>query len=126
MNPPAEFERAAFVLAVANVERSLRYYVDVLGFSPLDIDAPGWRFVTRGPVRIDMGECPDDMPAGSLGSHSYFARIFVDDVDAYHAEIAPRGADFQFGPKDQPWGLRELAVRTIDGHRIMFCHALKP
>lgn len=117
----AGFGQACYVLAVHDVERSLRHYVDVLGFSELRIDAPGWRFVERGPVRIDMGECADALAPSRLGDHSYFARIFVDDLDAYHREIAPRGADIMSGPADRPWGLREMAVRTVDGHRIMFC-----
>ena len=28
------------------------------------------------------------------------------------------------GPADKPWGLREMAVRTPDGHRIMFCQPM--
>jgi catechol 2,3-dioxygenase-like lactoylglutathione lyase family enzyme len=117
----AQFSRSCFVLAVHDVERSARHYVDVLGFSSVSIDAPGWRFVERGPVRFDMGECPSVPSATEIGDHSYLARIFVDDVDAYHREISPRGATILSGPADKPWGLREMAVRTIDGHRIMFC-----
>lgn len=100
---PAQFGQICFVLAVHDIEISARHYVEVLGFSPLDIDAPGWRFVQRGPVRIDLGECRDALAPSDLGDHSYFARIFVDDIDAYHAEIAPRGAHVLSRPADQPW-----------------------
>lgn len=118
---PAEFGQCCYVLAVHDVAASQRHYVDVLAFEPLDIDAPGWRFVQRGPARFDLGECPDMPEASTLGDHSWIARIFVDGLDAYHAEIAPRGANILSGPADKPWGLREMAVRTPDGHRLMFC-----
>jgi len=123
---PSRFIQSCHVLAVPDVEASQRHYVEALGFEPLDIDAPGWRFVQRGPARFDLGECPDALPPAELGDHSYVARIFMDDLDAYHAEIAPRGANITSGPHDQLWGLREMGVRTIDGHRITFCQVIEP
>ncbi|CAN5224640.1 hypothetical protein BH10PSE2_BH10PSE2_30310 [soil metagenome] len=119
-----QFTQACYVLAVHDVEASQQHYVDSLAFEPLDIDAPGWRFVSRGPVRIDMGECTGAIPPGDLGDHNWFARIFVDDLDAYALEISGRGADVIAYPADKPWGLREMVVRTPDGHRLMFCQAL--
>jgi uncharacterized glyoxalase superfamily protein PhnB len=71
-----------------------------------------------------MGKCIGVPEASTLGDHSWIARIFVERLDDYHAEIAPRGAEILTGPADKPWGLREMAVRTPDGHRIMFCEAV--
>lgn len=119
------FEHAAYVLAVHDAERSARHYIDVLGFEPIPIDAPGWRFVERGAVRIDLGECPDQPPASSLGDHSWFARVFVEGIHDYHAELVRRGGDVISAPEQKPWGLIEMAVRTIDGHRIMFCEMVE-
>lgn len=116
--------QSCHVLAVPDVEASQRHYVEALGFELLDIDAPGWRFVQRGPARFDLGECPDALPVARLGDHSWVARIFMDDLDAYHAEIAPKGADILSPPEDKPWGLREMVVRTIDGHRLVFCQVI--
>ena len=120
----AEFSQCCYVLAVHDVETSRKHYVEALAFEPLEIDAPGWRFVQRGPARFDFGECPDMPQAGTLGDHSWIARIFVDGLDAYHREIADKGAEILNGPQDKPWGLREMAVRTIDGHRLMFCERI--
>lgn len=121
----ARFTQTCHVLAVPDVEASARHYVEVLGFEPLDIPAPGWRFVQRGPVRFDLGECIDATPARELGDHSWVARIFVEDIDAYHDEIAPRGALVTSRPTTKPWGLREMGVTTIDGHRLVFCETVQ-
>jgi len=43
----------------------------------------------------------------------------VDDVDALHAEIVARGAA-STSPKDTHYGMREIVVTTVDGHRIVF------
>jgi uncharacterized glyoxalase superfamily protein PhnB len=106
------------VLAVRDLKASTRYYMNVLGFSRDPIDAEGWSFLTRDNVRVMLGECPDEKPAGELGNHSYFAYWNVDDVDQFYQEIAARGALVASSPADKPWGLREFVLRTPDGHRI--------
>ncbi len=41
-------------------------------------------------------------------------------VDAYHQELVARGAEIASGPIDRPYGIRELAVRDINGMAIVF------
>ena len=106
------------VLAVRNLAVATDYYIEVLGFIRDPIDAEGWSFLSLGAFKLMLGECPDAMPASALGDHSYFAYAMVDDVDAYHAEIAARGALVLSTPEDKPWGLREFALGTPDGHRM--------
>ncbi|MGV8929126.1 MAG: VOC family protein [Brevundimonas sp.] len=120
----ARFVQTCHVLAVPDIKATAHYCVEALGFEELDIDAPGWRFVQRGPVRFDLGECPDALPARELGDHSWFARIFVEGIDTYHAEIAPRGALISAPPTTKPWGLREMVVKTPDGHGMVFCEVV--
>lgn len=106
------------VLAVRNLEASTRYYLDVLGFTRDPINADGWSFLSKDNFRIMLGECPDETPASELGDHSYFAYLLVDGVDDYYREVSARGAQVRSKPEDKPWGLREFALATPDGHRI--------
>jgi catechol 2,3-dioxygenase-like lactoylglutathione lyase family enzyme len=115
----------AFVLAVCDLERSAAYYRDVLGFSLSWEDMTGWRLAERGSVRLMLGECPDDKPAAEIGSHNWFGYLEDDDVDALRAELIARGAECS-EPRDQPYGMREIIVTTIDGHRIVFAQEPKP
>ena len=108
-----------FVLAVPDAVATARWWVDVMGFA-LAMEPDGWQFVRRDGSMIMLGTCPDAIPPADLGDHSYFAYFEVDDVDAYHAEIGPRGADIVAPPADKPWGMREMAVRSPDGHRMVF------
>lgn len=110
------------VLAVRNLAVSAGYFRDQLGFAR-DFTVPGWEFLSLGGFKVMLGECADAMPARDTGDHSYFAHVLVDDVDALAADLRARGADLLWGPKDQPWGLREVGVVTPDGHRIVFGHA---
>jgi uncharacterized glyoxalase superfamily protein PhnB len=67
----------------------------------------------------NAGHCPEAIPPAELGDHSYFAYFRVDDVDDYHANVTARGVEIVKTLRDEPWGMREFGIRTIDGHRIM-------
>ena len=106
-----------YVLAVRNVHDSATFYVDKLGFR-VSAEPPGWIFVSKDNCMIMLGECPDDMPPSQLGSHSYFAYLRVDDVNACYSQLQHNGVT-TLGPlTDQPWGMREFSITTPDGHRM--------
>ena len=119
-------ERTMYVLAVPDLARSGAFYRDALGFDVQDVGDPGWRMFSRDGCRILAGECPDAIPPAELGDHSYFAYLVVDDVDAYHNRVLSYGAPLIKALKDEPWGMREFGLRTVDGHRIMIGQDLSP
>jgi predicted enzyme related to lactoylglutathione lyase len=111
--------RHAYVLAVPDLDRSAAFYRDTLGFTVHEMGDSGWRMFVKDDCWIMAGACPDALPARELGDHSYFAYLTVDDVDAYHARAAGVGAEVIKPLRDEPWGMREFGLRTVDGHRIM-------
>jgi catechol 2,3-dioxygenase-like lactoylglutathione lyase family enzyme len=113
-----------YVLAVHDARESARFYVDALGFR-IVAEPPGWIFVVKDTCMVMLGECPDDLPPGELGGHSYFAYLCVDDADAYLAQLEARGVQPLRGIADTPWGTREFALRTPDGHRMMIGHVIE-
>lgn len=120
----AEIINFRCVLAVRDLERSTKYYVDVLGFRKDPIHAAGWSFLTRDCFRLMLGECADALPAAELGDHSYIAYWNVEGIDDLYKEIVARGAVVVSAPADKPWGLREFVLRTPDGHRIVCGQAI--
>lgn len=107
------------VLAVRDLQVSTHYYRDKLRMN-LDFGAPGWAFLSRDGFAIQLGECPDALRAGELGDHSCFAYVTVKDAQDLFSEFSAVGIEFMKRLADEPWGMREFGVRTIDGHRIMF------
>jgi hypothetical protein len=107
------------VLAVKDLAVSAGYFVDKLGFDR-DFTAPGWEFLSFGIFKVMLGECTDAMWARETGDHSYFAHVFVENVDEVFAEFKSNGAELTSAPLNKPWGLREFGVSTPDGHRIVF------
>ena len=108
-----------FVLAVPDAMATAQWWVDVMKFDALR-DLGGWVFVKRGTCMLILGSCPDAIPPHELGDHQYFGYIEFDDIDAYFAEIDQSRADIIKQPVTEEWDMREFAVRTPDGHRVMF------
>lgn len=107
------FESSVPVLNVKNVPASIAYYVDKLGFhkewdwgSP-----PTFACVFRDAVRIFLCE-------GAQGAPGMWISIFIHDVDALYADYKKSGAIIRQAPANFPWGLREMNVQDIDGHRL--------
>ncbi|MFT4172381.1 MAG: VOC family protein [Rhodocyclaceae bacterium] len=109
----------AHVLAVPDLARSARYFHEVLGFTTDWQDGDDWHTLHRGSARVMLGHCPDALLPAQLGDHAYFAYWHVDDVDALFAEFASRDAIILQAPANKPWGMREMAIATPDGHRMM-------
>lgn len=116
----------AHVLAVPDLERSVRYFRGVLGFHEEWADENNWSCLAHGAVRVMLGHCPDALPPAETGDHSYFGYFHTDDLDGAYGEIAPRGAIIPQPPTDKPWGMREMTVHTPDGHRMTFGQVLTP
>ena len=110
---PNRFDSAIPILNVRNVPASIDYYVEKLGFqkewdwgSP-----PDFACVLRDDVRIFL--CQD----GQGGPGSWIS-IFVHDVDALHDDYTSKGAIIRQAPTNFPWGVREMNVEDLDGHRL--------
>jgi uncharacterized glyoxalase superfamily protein PhnB len=102
-------------LAVGDVDAGIDHYRDVLGFEEL------WRYgeptahagIRFGTVEIHLSAKPPNPGGGWL----YFV---VSDVDALRDALRERGADIVHPPQDQPWGMREMAVRDLVGNGLTF------
>ena len=123
------FARA--VLHVSNVEASLRFYVDRLGFTvPWSFQQDGRVFVAQ----VDRQGCAlilcDQWPA-KVGKGLMFISLNVEPetheaavaaLDALRAELEARGAVV----KDGKWGYRLLVVDDLDGNQLFFNYPNEP
>jgi catechol 2,3-dioxygenase-like lactoylglutathione lyase family enzyme len=112
-------KESMFVIAVPNLEESARFYRHAPGFEIHEMGDPGWRMYVRDECRIMAGECPDAIAPENLGDHSYFAYLVVENADEYFEVMRSNDVEILKTITDEPWQMREFAIRTIDGHRIM-------
>lgn len=115
----SEILMSTFVLAVKDLAASKKFYMEKLGFSE-DFSVDGWAFLSRGACKLRLGDCPDAMPMAEARDHSWFAYLHVQNAADLYKEIVSNGVEIWHKLDDKPWGMREFAVVTPDGHRIVF------
>ncbi len=118
MERTSKITGSRYVLAVKDLKKSVDYYINELGFKTIWTDE-GWHALYREKFIVMLGECPEDRSAFETNNHSYFAYIDVENVDDLYKEYQSKNIDMR-GLSDKPWGQREFAITTIDGHRITF------
>jgi len=113
------------VLHVADVEASLRFYVDLLGFaSPWRYDEDGRAHIAQverqGCALILADTWPEKIGKGlifiSLNVEPDTPATAVAALDAIRAELEARGVPV----KEGSWGYRLLVVEDPDGNQLFF------
>ena len=118
-----------------DVERSRRFYTEVLGGEVV------FQGAGTGPVNVKLsnswivinagGGPTDDKPAVTLETPrdpdrvSSFLNIRVRDIEAVYAEWSARGAEFLTPPKQHQFETR-CYIRDPDGHLIEVCQTTDP
>jgi len=113
------------ILSVGNVEASLRFYMDRLGFTS------EWRYEEGGRVRVAQVErqgcaliLADTWPQ-KIGRGLIFISLNVEPptherataaLDALRAELEAKSV----AVKDGTWGYRLLVVDDLDGNQLLF------
>jgi catechol 2,3-dioxygenase-like lactoylglutathione lyase family enzyme len=111
-------------LVASDVERSRRFYADVLGGEVLREGEPTIIALANSWIIINVGGPPtDDKPAVTLETPrdpdrvSSFLNIRVADIHAVYEQWRDRGAEFLTPPTDRGAELR-CYMRDPDGHLI--------
>jgi catechol 2,3-dioxygenase-like lactoylglutathione lyase family enzyme len=107
-----------------DVERSTRFYTEVLGGETVMEGEPSMVALANGWIIINVGGGPtEDKPTVTLETPpdpnrtSSFLNIRVADIEAVYADWSERGAEFLTPPQDRQDEIR-CYVRDPDGHLI--------
>lgn len=109
---PKQFIQGAPVLHVPDPKVTATYYRDVLGFE-WDFGDDFYSVVWRDNSAIHFVK---DQQSPS-GIHLF---QWIRDVDAYHDEVAARGAEIIVKPVDTDYGTREFSIRDPNGVKVDF------
>ena len=108
----------------ADVERSHRFYTEVLGGVSVGEGEPSFVALANSWIIINVGGGPtDDKPTVTLEAPSdpdrvsSFLNIRVADIQAVYTEWSARGAEFLTPPQDRGSEIR-CYLRDPDGHLI--------
>lgn len=115
-------------------EASLGFYRDLLGFEVrLDIGYDGMRWITVGPAgqpdtaivltppSIDPGltDAERQAIAEMMAKGTYAGiNLATEDLEVFFERVQAGGADVVQEPMDQPYGLRDCAIRDPAGNLV--------
>ena len=115
---------------VNDIERSLAFYRDVLGFHVKDRwmhdGKLGGVELAAGAVTFFIGQ--DDWKKGRDRVKGEGFRVYCEtaqSVDGLAERVRAKGGKLIEEPKDQPWGTRDFAVQDPDGFKITFSTEMK-
>jgi uncharacterized glyoxalase superfamily protein PhnB len=115
-------------------EASLAFYRDLLGFEVrLDVGQGAMRWITVGPAgqpdtaivltppAVDPGvtDAERQVIAEMMAKGTYAGvNLATDDLDGFFEKVQAGGADVVQEPIEQPYGLRDCAVRDPSGNMV--------
>jgi catechol 2,3-dioxygenase-like lactoylglutathione lyase family enzyme len=121
-------KRAGAILAVANVERSLAFYRDLIGFEvEATYDDPPYATLALAGTRLSLaeqGHPAEDRPGVAMtaaedpSQASVVLVVEVDDARAAYAELEGKGARFLAEPYEPPWGGCRFFCVDPDGYLV--------
>ena len=116
------FRQITPFMHVPDLAAAIRFFEEVLGFETI-VRMSDYAYLHReaAGIRMMQNKGSDGAPPGNRRFAYY---IDVHDVDALHAELAPKLAALPagdvHGPADKPYGQRELLIVAPDGNVIAF------
>ena len=120
--------RLGTILAVADVDRSVAFYRDHLGFLvEATYDDPPYATLVRNGVRLSLGEqghAAEDRPGVSMVAPEDRSRLpvvlvlEVDDAAAVHEALVAEGVELLAPPFAPPWGGLRFFLRDPDGYLV--------
>ncbi|MEO8658769.1 MAG: glyoxalase superfamily protein [Bryobacteraceae bacterium] len=106
------FENSTPILRVEDMQASLHFYVDLLGFKKARWGDDNFTSVNRGNAGIYLSR-------QGQGRGGAWVWVGVADATELHKEFAARGVTFHLPPTNFPWAL-EFQVEDPDGNVLRF------
>jgi catechol 2,3-dioxygenase-like lactoylglutathione lyase family enzyme len=122
---------SAMFILVHDPDAALGFYRDALGLEVrMDVSSEGFRWITVGAPGQDVNivlsqphggrsQTEGDELLSLVVRGTFQAAIFrSDDLDATFEKVRASGAEVLEEPTQQPWGVRDFAVRDPSGNLV--------
>jgi len=117
--PPVGCEQQHPGLYVSDLVAAKDFYTNKLGFR--------LAFTWGEPptlAGVNLGQVQMFLEQGTPGPQGCYVYFVVDDADALCEFQRANGVEIVTPPEDRSYGLRDYAVRDLDGYRLAFGHRL--
>lgn len=110
----AQIQSTIPVLASLDLDESVRFYSEQLGFDRLQLVPGEYAIVARDGAQIHFWRCDERRIAEHTSCY-----VRAADVDALYQEFTARGVRIE-PPQTRDWGMRELYVVDPHGNLLKF------
>ena len=110
---------------VSDLTRSVRFYVDVLGFDEPRLwgEPPCFAMPSRDGFIVMLNQADGKTPRPNGLSDCWDAYFWCDCIDQLHETLISHDADIVHGPEVREYyGMKEIGVRDPDGYMLVFAH----
>jgi catechol 2,3-dioxygenase-like lactoylglutathione lyase family enzyme len=115
--------RSAPYFPVADVDKAVAYYTDILGFT-VEYSAGNpaqFAIVSRDGLPVMLRLVPDAIVPNEAQGGTWDVFFWVDDVVALHDELLARNATVVYGPiVQESYHMKEFAVRDLNDYVLGF------
>jgi predicted enzyme related to lactoylglutathione lyase len=113
-----EFVAYGTEIYVSDIEASVKFYQDVLGFNLIrrDLEHNFASFEFHGAVFM-----MEQHPVREVGGRGVLFRFIIPDVNSYYQEVQSKGANITKPLKKMFYGLTRFYVEDPDGYQLKFC-----
>ena len=108
-----QFRGVMAVVMVQDIERALRFYRDMLGFTVQD-EQEDWVVFNEG---VSLGLAPEPLPEASLALNSVIVTLIVDNVAECFNELTTHGVAF-FLPPTTDGGITFATFRDTENNLV--------
>jgi predicted enzyme related to lactoylglutathione lyase len=118
--------RSMPILSVKDVEKSAGFFTGGLGFSFAgswqdDDGVPDFAIVVLDHITVGLQRARQ-----VKASDAWAAYFYVEDIEAYAAQVTGSGVGLTSEVADRPYGTREMQVTDPDGNVLCFGQDLSP
>lgn len=116
------------VLNVQNVDASIAFYVEKLGFEKsMSLDGPdgktAWAMVNLGDSMFGLSRADS-----AIGGEGVMFMVYIPekaDIDEYYEEVQGKGAVLEGEIKTEYWGDRTFTLKDPDGYMLSLCKTVQ-
>ena len=128
---PSRLIGSAPIFLVSDIDRSVAYYRDRVGFTVNGIwgEPPSFAILERDGfcLMLSLADSAEAIrPHYRFVDSMWNAYFWVDDADALYQELLDRGAKIDYEPCLQPYGCREFGIQDPDGYDVAFGQDVSP
>ena len=113
---------------VSDIEKSVRFYVDILGFDQPKLwgDPPMFAMPSKDGFIVMLNQDESKVPHPNGRDKCWDAYFWCDAVDEFYQSIAEKGVDIVHGPEiREDYGMKEVGIRDLDGYMLVFAEDIE-